>query len=156
MFSFTGMMILQFLIAVTGVFALWCTTTERPGWRVAAPVSGLTSQVFWVCSLWGTDQYGLMVICFAYTSIWIYDAYSLYTSVKENAVHDQIIAERQFEANRILSEYRAVNGEPPLHFMLGLNLFVDGSIGGDEFLRMLNDPNYATAYMLDRVASDSV
>lgn len=63
-------MVLQVLIAVFGLTAIWLSQDERPRVRRWASVFGLLGQPFWVLAMALAEQWGVLLLCLFYTAAW--------------------------------------------------------------------------------------
>jgi hypothetical protein len=68
--------LVQFGIALFGLTALWWAMGHSQRLRRWAPVVGLVGQVFWFSFAWlahrkGVDVRGLVVLCTAYTAVYV-------------------------------------------------------------------------------------
>lgn len=64
-------MIVQVLIAVLGVGAVWLSQDERPHLRKYACIFGLLGQPLWFYTSWSTEQWGIFALSFVYTIAWL-------------------------------------------------------------------------------------
>ena len=60
----------QIMIALTGVIAIWLSQDLKESRRKWASVFGLVGQPFWFYAAWTAEQWGIFVLCFAYTWAW--------------------------------------------------------------------------------------
>jgi hypothetical protein len=68
--------LVQLGIASFGLTAIWWAMGNSPRLRRWAPVVGLVGQVFWFTFAWlshrkGVDVRGLLVLCMAYTAVYV-------------------------------------------------------------------------------------
>ena len=64
-------MLVQLLLAVTGVVAILLTQSTRSDRRKYACLFGLAGQPFWFYSAYTADQWGIFVLCIFYTYAWL-------------------------------------------------------------------------------------
>lgn len=62
--------IIQVIIAVTGVTAIWLSQQPNLTLRKYASLLGLISQPFWFISSAMTEQWGIFILCIFYTYAW--------------------------------------------------------------------------------------
>lgn len=60
----------QVVILFTGFPAVLFTQWKTLGMERWAPVLGLLGQPAWFSAAWGADQFGIWLICWAYTFAW--------------------------------------------------------------------------------------
>lgn len=63
-------MIEQFIIAVTGLSAVWFSQSSDPSKHRYACLWGLAGEPFWFYSAWKADQWGIMVLAIVYALGW--------------------------------------------------------------------------------------
>lgn len=61
----------QIALALTGFIAIWLTQDKDESRRKYACLFGLAGQPFWFYSAYTTEQWGIFILCFAYTWAWI-------------------------------------------------------------------------------------
>lgn len=64
-------MIVQILIALLGITAVWLSQDARRDRRRYACIFGLIGQPLWFYTTWQAEQWGIFVLSFAYTFAWI-------------------------------------------------------------------------------------
>lgn len=64
-------MIVQVLIALLGITAVWLSQDARHERRRYACIFGLIGQPLWFYTTWQAEQWGIFVLSFAYTFAWI-------------------------------------------------------------------------------------
>jgi hypothetical protein len=67
-------------LAAFGLTAMWWAMGHNPRLRRWAPVVGLCGQVFWFSFAWfvhkaGVDVFGLVLLCSAYTAVYLRGAW---------------------------------------------------------------------------------
>ena len=63
-------MIMQTLLAVTSLLAIWFSQQSNGKLHKFAPVLGLVSQPFWFYETYVANQWGMFILCFGYTIVW--------------------------------------------------------------------------------------
>jgi len=61
----------QIAIAFTGVVAIWLSQQCDDRLKKYACIFGLVGQPFWFYSAYTNEQWGIFMLCFAYTYCWI-------------------------------------------------------------------------------------
>jgi len=64
-------MIVQILIAILGVAAVWLSQDRRADRRKYACLFGLLGQPLWFYTTWKSGQWGIFALSFVYTFAWI-------------------------------------------------------------------------------------
>lgn len=64
-------MVVQILIALLGITAVWLSQDARPQRRRYACIFGLIGQPLWFYTTWQAGQWGIFVLSIAYTLAWI-------------------------------------------------------------------------------------
>lgn len=65
-----GLSVNQLAIVITGSIAIWLVNDPCKARRKWASVVGLAGQPFWFFALYGTDQWGIMVLAIVFTVSW--------------------------------------------------------------------------------------
>ena len=60
----------QLFITVFGISAVYLSQQSNEGLKKWASVCGLCSQPFWFYSMWVTEQYIIVILCFLYSASW--------------------------------------------------------------------------------------
>ena len=60
----------EIFIAIFGVTAVYFSQQANEGLKKWASVFGLLSQPFWFYSMWTTEQYVILALCFVYAYAW--------------------------------------------------------------------------------------
>lgn len=63
-------MIVQLILVVTGVVAIWLTQQKNEAWKKYACIMGMIGQPFWFISAYQAEQWGIFIVCFGYTYVW--------------------------------------------------------------------------------------
>ena len=63
--------IVQVLLSIFSLCSLFCITRDKENVRKYAPIFGLLSQPFWIYSTYCASQFGMFILSFIYTLIWI-------------------------------------------------------------------------------------
>ncbi len=63
------------IIPVFGTLAFAMSQTSNPVLRKYAPILGLSAQPFWFYTQWTSANFGVILICFLYTGIWMFSFY---------------------------------------------------------------------------------
>ena len=61
----------QILIALFGLTAMFCAMGNNARLRKWAPIIGLCAQPFWFMATIPSGQYGMVLLCCAYTAIYL-------------------------------------------------------------------------------------
>ncbi len=69
-------MVVQFLIACTGITALWITQQKNERLKKYACIVGIIGQPFWIYSTYHSEQWGIFTLCFFYSYIWCLGIYN--------------------------------------------------------------------------------
>lgn len=64
-------MVVQILIALLGITAVWLSQDARRERQRYACIFGLIGQPLWFYTTWQAGQWGIFVLSFAYTLAWI-------------------------------------------------------------------------------------
>lgn len=64
-------MIVQSLIAILELLAIWLINEKSDERKKFAPIFGLLGQPFWFYSSYEAEQWGAFVLCFFFTGAWI-------------------------------------------------------------------------------------
>jgi len=64
-------MIIQIIIAITGVVAIFLTQAENKQTQRYACLFGLAGQPFWIATTWESQQWGIFVLTLFYTLAWL-------------------------------------------------------------------------------------
>ncbi|GGY78953.1 hypothetical protein GCM10011613_24660 [Cellvibrio zantedeschiae] len=64
-------MFAQFIIAITGVAAIFLSQTEKMELRKYACIFGLAGQPFWFYESFNAEKWGIFGLTFAYTAAWV-------------------------------------------------------------------------------------
>ena len=62
---------IQTIIAITGLAAIWLATRPNPKHQRYACLFGLVGQPFWIVSSYSTEQWGVFLLAIAYELVWI-------------------------------------------------------------------------------------
>ncbi|WP_428414402.1 hypothetical protein [Methylibium sp.] len=65
----------QFALAFFGLTAMWLAMGRDPRGRRWAPIVGLCGQPFWIWFAYTVEAWGLMLLAFAYTVVYIRGAW---------------------------------------------------------------------------------
>lgn len=68
----------QFIIAVTGLVAIWLTQEREAGRRRWACWFGLLGQPFWFYATWQAQQWGMFVLSIFFTLAWFRGVWNLW------------------------------------------------------------------------------
>lgn len=68
----------QFVIAFTGVIAIWITQQGNESLKKYACLFGIAGQPFWFYSAYINEQWGIFVLCIFYTYSWVYGFYNFW------------------------------------------------------------------------------
>jgi len=63
--------IIQIIIGVTGVTAIWLSQNPDPRIHRWACVAGILGQPFWFIAMYQAEQWGILVLCVCYTISWM-------------------------------------------------------------------------------------
>lgn len=63
--------LLQAAIAALGLTAIWCMGSPKARVRRVGAVFGLLSQPLWLTTTYQAEQWGMLLLSFAYTIAWI-------------------------------------------------------------------------------------
>lgn len=63
-------MLVQVMIIITGITAVWLSQDTRENYRRFACLFGLAGQPFWFYSSFHTEQWGIFALSFIYTFAW--------------------------------------------------------------------------------------
>jgi hypothetical protein len=61
---------IQIFLAFFGLSAILCTQHPNTKLRRYAPLFGLAGQPFWLWTTWHSQQWGIFLLCIAYTILW--------------------------------------------------------------------------------------
>lgn len=78
-------MIIQTLLALTGVIAIFITQQSNEKIKKYAPIFGLLGQPLWYYTTIANDQYGIFVLSLGYTYLW---GLGLYNSWFKKVVYE--------------------------------------------------------------------
>lgn len=65
----------QFALAFFGLTAMWLAMGRDPRGRRWAPIVGLCGQPFWIWFAYTVEAWGLMLLAFSYTGVYIRGAW---------------------------------------------------------------------------------
>lgn len=69
-------MIDQIVIASTGMTAVFLSQQSKEKWKKYASILGLLGQPFWFWATISAEQWGMFVLCIAYTYSWALGFYN--------------------------------------------------------------------------------
>ena len=78
-------MIVQTLLALTGLSAIYLTQQSNENIKKYAPVLGLLGQPLWYYTTLSNDQYGIFVLTLGYTYLWGLGFYNTWIKPAERA-----------------------------------------------------------------------
>ena len=64
-------MLIQAIIAITGILSIWLVNDERREWARWACIIGLIGQPFWIYSSLENEQWGIFVLSIIYVFAWL-------------------------------------------------------------------------------------
>lgn len=74
--------IIQIILSVLSLSSLFCITRESITVRKYAPIFGLLSQPFWIYATFKASQFGMFLLSFIYTIIWVNTFYNMWINKK--------------------------------------------------------------------------
>lgn len=63
-------MLIQIVITLTGIAAIWLANDPRESWRRYACLFGLAGQPAWIYTAWESEQWGVVLLTAVYTVAW--------------------------------------------------------------------------------------
>ena len=64
-------MLIQLMIAATGITAIFLTQAESTQWQRYACLFGLAGQPFWIVETYQNEQWGIFIVSLFYTLAWL-------------------------------------------------------------------------------------
>lgn len=69
-------MIDQIIITFTGIPAIYLSQHQKFKFRKYASVFGLIGQPFWIYSSYNSEQWGIFILSFVFTAVWLLGFYN--------------------------------------------------------------------------------